>query len=260
MEKNRQKRYTILQRFKYMLKDSTDQVNDIIRFLSLENARILNLFEISEENKSENGVYKVGIQNLSEKDIKEIYDFICYFSDEGYEKMTRKARFKNWPNDALIIRLGVATFEYKEEKNRKKFLEENKAIISKFPKEVINNAKSLRDRIMNMRYNRYITIMYGNFKQITYQIPKTVYKEELPLFRSELLKICTILIANHGGMVVRLEKDNEEWDIFGVVAYNGKNWEPLSAQDMFDAHTNFGEIKSENNVNFIEILKDELLN
>ena len=25
-------------------------------------------------------------------------------------------------------------------------------------------------------------------------------------------------------MVVRLEKNNELWDIFGAVAYNGKDW------------------------------------
>lgn len=237
MRKNRAINYewdrnkTILDNFKNLPNKDNDSV---VGFLSICNATLL---------------ASLGSNNITEKLKEEIIDFFDYFVD-NYEKRTRKARLSNWPNDALILRVG---YEYCLEKDFLKTKEE----IKKFPYQVQDEAEELRDIIFKIRKDKIITITFSDGSSEVLQIPGTIPKEYLENFKLQTLYYFCLMIEMNGNAVVRIVEKKNRFSIFGVLCLNNR-WEPLSKELMERSHNydqNGNPVEPEEGVTFIQISK-----
>lgn len=222
---------TILNNFKNL---PNKDVDSIISFLSICNAKLLT---------------KLGANNMTEKLKEEIIEFFDYFIN-NYEKQTRKSRLQNWPNDALILRVG---YEYRLEKELLKMEEE----IKNFPYQVQDEAEELRDIIFKIRKDKIITIIFSDGVSEVLQLPGIIQKEYLENFKLQTLYYFCLMIGMSGSAVVRIVEDKKQFSIFGILCLNNR-WEPISKELMERSHNhnqNGNPIEPEQGIIFIQISK-----
>lgn len=226
---------SILDEFKDVIKKS-DKPENIISFLSVTNARLL---------------AKIGTNQVDEDLKKEIIEFYNFFM-ENYEAETRKARKNNWPNDALVLRMG-SEFAYEDYQNNIK----NK--IDSFPSDILQEAEILNDIIFGFRKDKILTLNHNTEHIESLSIPRTIPREYLNDSKETvLLHICE-LIDTGGSIVVRL-MDKKANSVFGVLCAQ-KKWFPIPKNNMEWCHNHDTEgnpLEPEQNLTFIEIKKPEV--
>lgn len=225
---------TILENFENLLEESK-KTDDIISFISVMNAKIL---------------VQIRDNDVPEKLRNEILEFYYYFI-KNYEQKTRKVRINNWPNDALILRMG-ATFA------REDYLASVKEEIEKFSSDVRREAESLLDTIFNIRKDKIISIVYSDGKTDVLQIPRTIPREELDNSKTEVLFFLGSLVDVGGSATVRLLDKNGS-GVFGVLCKD-KKWSPVSKFNTEWAHThdaNGNPLPPEKGTTYTEISRPE---
>lgn len=207
---------TILERFKNFLEDYNENPSpsDIVGFISCENARFL--------------CYRYNnLENIPESIQEDIYEFYNYFLDY-YDAYTYNARMENWGDEPLIIRVGQEIDDMKENEDRDKY-------IQNCPKVLHENAKDLADRLMNIRKDKYMTVIYSEEEKIPYKIPKIVPKQNLLDVKNDVLAIAIQMISEGGAMVVSYAKNSYEAETFAIGS-NGINWISVPKEELEAAH------------------------
>ena len=224
---------TILDRFKNFLEDYTDNPSpsDIVGFISCENARFL--------------CYRYNnLDNIPETIQEDIYEFYNYFLDY-YDAYTYNARMENWADEPLIIRVGQEIDDMKENEDRDKY-------IQKCPKILLENAKDLVDRLMNIRKDKYMTVIYSEEEKIPYKIPKIIPKENLLNVKDDVLAICIQMIAEGGAMVVSYAKNSYESETFAIGS-NGVNWVSVPKEELEAARDEEFENSFDSSITYTDI-------
>lgn len=224
---------TILERFKNFLEDYNDNPSpsDIVGFISCENARFL--------------CYRYNnLDNIPETIQEDIYEFYNYFLDY-YDAYTYTARMENWGAEPLIMRVGQEIDDMKENEDRDKY-------IQNCPKVLYENAKDLADRLMNIRKDKYMTVIYSEEEKIPYKIPKIIPKENLLNIKNDVLAICIQMIVEGGAMVVSYAKNSYEAETFAVGS-NGINWISVPKEELEDARDEDFENSFDSSITYTDI-------
>ena len=224
---------TILERFKNFLEDYNDNPSpsDIVGFISCENARFL--------------CYRYNnLDNIPETIQEDIYEFYNYFLDY-YDAYTYTARMENWGAEPLIMRVGQEIDDMKENEDRDKY-------IQNCPKVLHENAKDLADRLMNIRKDKYMTVIYSEEEKIPYKIPKIIPKENLLNIKNDVLAICIQMIVEGGAMVVSYAKNSYEAETFAIGS-NGINWISVPKEELEDARDEDFENSFDSSITYTDI-------
>lgn len=231
------KKYSILEQFQLFLKE-TPTARDIVGFLSVQNARLL--------------THMVGgVENLPEEKAKEVYEFFLYFM-KNFNEITYEARFENWSDDALILRVGMIIDDEIAKMEEEQFLN------SLTDKQKLE-AQTLADTIMAIRKNRHISCITPE-DMWSINIPKTIRRNELESYKRDLYIACAEIVEAFGAMTVRLSEPEKNDEIFGIrVIYPFQVWSPISKEEMLDAHTLAPDgirIAPEEGVVYTEIMRE----
>lgn len=224
---------TILERFKNFLEDYNDNPSpsDIVGFISCENARFL--------------CYRYNnLDNIPETIQEDIYEFYNYFLDY-YDAYTYTARMENWGAEPLIMRVGQEIDDMKENEDRDKY-------IQNCPEVLHENAKDLADRLMNIRKDKYMTVIYSEEEKIPYKIPKIIPKENLLNIKNDVLAICIQMIVEGGAMVVSYAKNSYEAETFAIGS-NGINWISVPKEELEDARDEDFENSFDSSITYTDI-------
>lgn len=224
---------TILERFKNFLEDYNENPSpsDIVGFISCENARFL--------------CYRYNnLENIPESIQEDIYEFYNYFLDY-YDAYTYNARMENWGDEPLIIRVGQEIDDMKENEDRDKY-------IQSCPKILRENAKDLADRLMNIRKDKYMTVIYSEEEKIPYKIPKIVPKQNLLDVKNDVLAIAIQMISEGGAMVVSYAKNSYEAETFAIGS-NGINWISVPKEELEAARDEDFENSFDSSITYTDI-------
>lgn len=224
---------TILERFKNFLEDYNENPSpsDIVGFISCENARFL--------------CYRYNnLENIPENIQEDIYEFYNYFLDY-YDAYTYNARMENWGDEPLIIRVGQEIDDMKENEDRDKY-------IQSCPKVLRENAKDLADRLMNIRKDKYMTVIYSEEEKIPYKIPKIIPKQNLLDVKNDVLAIAIQMISEGGAMVVSYAKNSYEAETFAVGS-NGINWISVPKEELEAARDEDFENSFDSSITYTDI-------
>lgn len=224
---------TILERFKNFLEDYNENPSpsDIVGFISCENARFL--------------CYRYNnLENIPESIQEDIYEFYNYFLDY-YDAYTYNARMENWGDEPLIIRVGQEIDDMKENEDRDKY-------IQSCPKILRENAKDLADRLMNIRKDKYMTVIYSEEEKIPYKIPKIVPKQNLLDVKNGVLAIAIQMISEGGAMVVSYAKNSYEAETFAIGS-NGINWISVPKEELEAARDEDFENSFDSSITYTDI-------
>lgn len=231
---------TILERFKNFLEDYNENPSpsDIVGFISCENARFL--------------CYRYNnLDNIPETIQEDIYEFYNYFLDY-YDAYTYNARMENWGDEPLIIRVGQEIDDMKENEDRDKY-------IQSCPKVLRENAKDLADRLMNIRKDKYMTVIYSEEEKIPYKIPKIVPKQNLLDVKNDVLAIAIQMISEGGAMVVTYAKNSYEAETFAIGS-NGINWISVPKEELEAARDENFENSFDSSIIYTDIFHAGILN
>lgn len=194
--------------------ENHNKKEDIIIFLSLQNARLL----------KEIGLH--GNDNIPESYKKEIVDFYEYFIIHYYDRM-KNEMMKMWNDGPLILRAGHYYMEEENIKNQKKLL-------ASIPEEDqrMKDAKALSDRIMNIRKNKKLTASFiTDPKAEVITIPATIKREALDEYKEFVLYLCLRIILDAGVMICRIFENNGIEKVFAIQADNENNtWKPVEVE------------------------------
>ena len=205
--------------------------SDIVGFISCENARFL--------------CYRYNnLENIPENIQEDIYEFYNYFLDY-YDAYTYNARMENWGDEPLIIRVGQEIDDMKENEDRDKY-------IQNCPKVLRENAKDLADRLMNIRKDKYMTVIYSEEEKIPYKIPKIIPKQNLLDVKNDVLAIAIQMISEGGAMVVSYAKNSYEAETFAVGS-NGINWISVPKEELEAARDEDFENSFDSSITYTDI-------
>ena len=223
---------TILEEFQNYF-EKHKKVSDIIRFLSVKNAQLIGL---------------VGTNNVTKEMENQVLEFYKYFT-KNFDEVTAEARYENWPNDAYILRAGESLYFQALEQEHKEFLRN-------VSDEVKDEAKDLRDVLIDIRKHKILTVCTKDDKFVRGQFPKTITKRYLNNAKNEMLYLCAYMLENYGSMIVRIINEDETAEIFGLRTDKNKHWQPLSKEQTYDCYTlspSGDYIEPEEGVTFTEI-------
>lgn len=220
------------------------KVSRIMQFLHMKDAEILGLLHTYD-----------GYDNIPKETKHYIADFYEYFTQK-YDLVTLSSREEEFGEDCLTLLAG--------EQFREEFLyEKQKKELAAMDDELIKEAKSLADKLWNIRENRMLSFVLqdaeGNEIPEQLYLEKYIPKEVHEMLRTFILYDCVAMLLSHGSLVVRLTYKNGNTDIFAVFGDYNLTWQPVSAQMMLDAHTLCSDgtrLEPEDGVNYIEITKE----
>ena len=231
---------TILEKFlKYI--ETNRKKSDIISFLSAMSAAAM-----------------AWQTNITEELIDEIIEFTIFF-EEHFHDSVYDEMMENWGDYPFILRVGYELIDEFQEMYRDQVIDGASEYVRK-------EAQTLADTIFAIRENRHISFCYlspeGEHMSGKFDIPRTVYREELNELKKELLFICINIIEGNGAMVVRLiKKDHSE--IFGIRVLQGQGpagmWIPVEKDVMKKDHLtapNGFEFEPEEDVIYTEIQRE----
>lgn len=231
--KNHKRKISLVDEFKNYIKNDSSNEN-IISFLSIVNARLI-------------GQSAIGI---SEELEDEIVDFVQYFMENYYLK-TESDIYANWPNEPFVFRIANEIIE----KNTRRNCEIAYDRLSDKQKKDVD---TLVEKIFGVRANRYLS--FANEEMVLeLECPRTIPRSELDFHKAQLKFLCCIMLLDGGAMTVRVCKNQNHTEIFGVRAQKGGLWEPVSKESMIRAHTTMPDgsrIPPEEGVEYTEISKN----
>lgn len=187
-------------------------VDDVVKFLSVENARLL---------------AKMGVGGLAAADEEELIDFFLFF-EEKFMDWSAEACAGNWGEPPLVIRVGYSLWLQRE---RQKQMEYMKTL----PIKLRNSAAKLTDALFSIRKDRLFSFMFPEGPG-QYFIPKMVPFDELADTRDELLFLCALMLEGGGGVIVRCQQKNKPDVVFGVSATNRYSWKDVPKNELCEAH------------------------